>query len=283
MKETRIIKTKKGHGLSATFYYPEGEVKAAVLIVSAISVSQNYYSSFASWLASKGYLVASFDYYGMGESLSGRLKDVDVTVLDWASNDCVAMVEALSNEVQDKPFYWLGHSLGGQVLGFISNRNRITKAITIAAGSGYWRENSPQLKRRAWLLWYFAAPIVTRLFGYFPGKRLNMVGDLPKGVINQWRKWCLHPENMIGVEGESGRTRFASVTIPITSLSFTDDELMSEKNISSLHGFYSAAAIDMIRISPDMIGEQRIGHFGFFKQCFQKTLWEPYLLAELER
>ncbi len=82
----------------------------------------------------------SFDYLGMGESLSGRLKDVDVTVLDWARNDCVAMVEALSNEVPDKPLYWLGHSLGGQVLGLVSNRERITKAITIAAGSGYWLE-----------------------------------------------------------------------------------------------------------------------------------------------
>ena len=283
MKEIRIIKTKKGHGISATFYFPDGEVKAAVLIVSAMAVSQNYYSNFASWLGSKGYLVASFDYLGMGESLSGGLKEVDVTILDWAQYDCVAMVDALSDEAVDKPFYWLGHSLGGQVLGLVSNRERITKAITIAAGSGYWLENSPQLKKRAWLLWYFVAPIATRLFGYFPGKRLNMVGDLPEGVITQWRKWCLHPDYMVGVEGEPVRALFSSVVMPITSLSFTDDELMSENNIRSLHGFYSAAEIDMIRISPDMIGEKKIGHFGFFKVCFKETLWQPYLLTELEK
>jgi len=156
MKEIRTVKTKKGYGISATFYYPENEVKAAVLIVSAMSVNQHYYSNIASWLADKGYLVASFDYFGMGESLSGRLKDVDVTVLDWAENDCVAMLEILSSEVQDKPIYWVGHSLGGQLLGLVSNSERLTKAITIAAGSGYWRENAPQLKRRAWILWYFA-------------------------------------------------------------------------------------------------------------------------------
>jgi predicted alpha/beta hydrolase len=225
--------------------------------------------------------VASFDYLGMGQSLSGALKDVDVSILDWARNDCASMVEALSNEVPDKPFYWLGHSLGGQVLGLVKHRERITKVITIAAGSGYWLENSPQLKRRAWFLWYLVAPVATWIFGYFPGKRLGLVGDLPKSVINQWRRWCLHPEYMVGVEGDSVRNAFASVTLPITSLSFTDDELMSEKNINSLHGFYTSSQKTMIRIAPADIGEKRIGHFGFFNERFRQSLWRPYLLSEL--
>ncbi len=54
MKEIRTVKTKKGYRISATFYYPENEVKAAVLIVSAMSVNQHYYSNIASWLADKG-------------------------------------------------------------------------------------------------------------------------------------------------------------------------------------------------------------------------------------
>jgi len=45
------VKTNNGYQLSATFYIPDGEVKAAVLIVPAMGVSQKYYSSFASWTA----------------------------------------------------------------------------------------------------------------------------------------------------------------------------------------------------------------------------------------
>ena len=282
MTEIRTIKTQKGHLLKAVFYTPDSKAKAAVLIVPAIGVSQYYYRAFSEWLCSHGYLVATFDYIGMGLSLSGKLKDVDTSVISWAENDCSTMVKAVSDEMSDIPLYWIGHSLGGQVLGFVKHQERISKVITIAAGSGYWLENSPQLKKRAWLLWYFVAPIATQIFGYFPGKRLNMVGNLPKGVIKQWRSWCLHPEYMVGVEGDSVKALFSSMQVPITSFSFTDDELMSEKNITSLHGFYSSAVKNMIRISPEMIGAKKIGHFGFFKKSFEETLWKKYILTELE-
>ena len=75
---------------------------------------------------------------------------------------------------------------------------------------------------------------------------------------------------------------FNSVATPITSISFTDDELMSEKNVKSLHGFYSAAPKTMIRISPQDIGVKRIGHFGFFKERFEHNLWLPQLLPLLD-
>jgi len=108
-----------------------------------------------------------------------------------------------------------------------------------------------------------------------------MVGDLPRGVIMQWRKWCLHPEYMVGAEGKSVRALFAAIQVPITSLSFTDDELMSEENINSLHSFYTSSSKKMLRISPDDIAENRIGHFGFFKQRYKCSLWQTYLLPEL--
>jgi len=282
VKKIQLIKRKKNHQISATFYIPDGESIAAVLIVPAIAVSQNYYSNFAVWLSNKGYLVATFDYYGMGQSLTGKLKNIDTNIIDWAENDSAAMVETLSKMTPNKPLYWIGHSLGGQVLGFLPNLSLVTKVITIAAGSGYWLENSPALKKRAWLLWYFAAPLATKICGYFPGKQLHMVGDLPKGVINQWRRWCLHPEYLMGVENEEVRAAFNSVVIPITSISFTDDELMSEKNTDSLHRFYSAAPKTMIRISPQEIGVKRIGHFGFFKEEFENNLWQLKLLPLLE-
>ncbi|HHO58646.1 MAG TPA: alpha/beta fold hydrolase [Thiotrichales bacterium] len=280
-KETRSIRTQKGRVLSAVVYTPE-QTRATILIVPAIGASQKYYSAFALWLAAKGYLVATFDYSGMGQSLSCELKKLDVNVIDWAENDCSAMVEALSEMLPGGPLYWVGHSLGGQTLGFINNTALVSKAITIAAGSGYWRENSPALKKRAWLLWYFAAPVMTKIFGYFPGKRLNMVGDLPRGVIEQWRRWCLHPQYMLGVEGDAVKKKFDAIDIPITAISFTDDELMSAKNVASLHSFYSNAPKTMIRLSPQEVGVERIGHFGFFKDCYQQTLWQNIFLPLIE-
>ncbi len=280
--EVQVVVTKNQQQLSARFYSPEGETRAAVLIVPAMGVTQRYYASLATWLATQGYLVATFDYYGIGSSQSGALRNTHVTITEWAKVDCEAMVAVISNRVAGKPLYWIGHSLGGQILGMVPNNRYITKAITIACGSGYWPENVPSLRWKAWWLWFIVAPLTTRLFGYFPGKRLRKVGDLPEGVMNQWRKWCLHPEYMVGVEGDNIRKKYSEVDIPITSFSFTDDELMSEKNISSLHGFYSMSRKKMSRLSPDDIGVKHIGHFGFFKDKFKKSLWQDYLLAELQ-
>ena len=279
--ELQKIDTESGRQLCATFYFPGSEIKGAILIAPAMGVNQNYYASFASWLTTQGYMVATFDYSGVGLSQFEHLRDSKVTITDWARFDCAAMIQAVSVRSTGKPFYWIGHSLGGQIFGLVPNYKHITKVVTIASGSGYWPENAPSLKWRAWWLWYVVAPVAIKLYGYFPGKRLRKVGDLPKGVMNQWRKWCLHPEYVVGVEGETVRAEYSLVMTPITSFSFTDDEFMSERNINSLHGFYSSSLKTMSRISPEDIGVRHIGHFGFFKAKFEKHLWENYLLPEL--
>jgi predicted alpha/beta hydrolase len=236
---------------------------------------------FATWLSEQGYLVATFDYSGTGLSNNGDIRKLKLDIVDWARFDCDAMINAISDLAPNKPIYWLGHSLGGQILGFVSNRNRITKAVTIATGSGYWKENAPSLKRKVWWLWYVVAPLATRLFGYFPGKRLGKVGDLPRGVMDQWRRWCLDPEYAVGAEGHDARAAFAAVTTPITSLSFDDDEMMSLRNTTSLHACYENAPRTMKRIAPQNVGARQIGHFGFFKAKFKDSLWQKYLLPEL--
>ena len=86
---------------------------------------------------------------------------------------------------------------------------------------------------------------------------------------------------LVGVEGEPMRQAFAAVRTPLTSLSFSDDEMMSARNTESLHGFYSSAPITMQRIAPAEIGATRIGHFGFFRRSFADNLWAPRLLPEL--
>ena len=279
--QRQIVTAKNGRTIQATIFRPQGEVKAAVLIVAAMGVSQGYYAKFASWLAEQGYAVATFDYSGTGASRVGDPRRVDGDILDWARFDCDAMVDATACIAPGRPLYWIGHSLGGQILGFVPDLHRIAKMITVATGSGYWLENSWALRWRVWFFWFVFAPLLIRKYGYFPGKRFRVVGDLPRGVIQQWRRWCLDPEYAVGAEGASAREKFASVTLPITAISFTDDEMMSERNTASLHAFYSGAPRVMKRIAPRDIGVARIGHFGFFSARFKEALWRNVLLPEL--
>lgn len=278
--ETEVT-TADGFALAARHFPAAGTARGTVLIVPAMAAGQGYYAPLAGWLAEHGFDVTTFDYRGIGRSRRGPLRGFHADVMTWAQLDCAAMIEASAARAQGQPLYWIGHSLGGQIFPFVPNRERVAKMVTVATGSGYWRENAPPLKRFAWWLWYVVAPLSLRLFGYFPGKRLRKVGDLPYGVMEQWRRWCLNPDYAVGVEGEPARAAYAAVRTPLTAISFTDDEYMSARNTASLHGFYVNAPQTHKRFAPHQLGVRRIGHFGFFRAEQAPVLWQPHLLPEL--
>jgi predicted alpha/beta hydrolase len=272
------------HALAARLFSPGDSYptpRGAVIVVPAMGVSQEYYADFANWLALNGYAAITFDYRGMGHSRRGSLRGFKADIFDWARLDCNAAADALTKRFPGAPLYWIGHSLGGQILAFFPQHQRLQKAITIATGSGYWRENVWTLRSYVWWLWYFVVPVSLPLFDYFPGRKLKKVGDLPRGVMAQWRRWCLNRDYAVGAEGDPVRRQYAAVETPIVSLSFTDDEFMSARNTESLHGFYTNARRTMKRIAPGDIGVKRIGHFGFFRHRFAENLWAKHLLPEL--
>jgi predicted alpha/beta hydrolase len=264
-----------GVPLAARHYAPVGPARGAVLIASAMGVPQTFYARLAEWLANAGYHALTFDYRGTFGSRHGSLREVDANVITWARLDATAALRELQDRAPGVPLLWIGHSLGGQIVPWVPDHRELAKIITIATGSGYWRENAEPLRRRVWLFWFVAVPLTVPLLGYFPGRALRMVGDLPKGVVQQWKRWSLHPEYAAGVEPEALEL-FARVTTPITSLSFSDDEMMSEANTKSLHSFYSNAPKQLRRFTPEQLG--KVGHFGFFRK---PELWDRLLLPEL--
>lgn len=264
-----------GPRLAAQFHAGAGPVRAAVLIGGAMGVRQDYYAPFAAWLAKQGFATLTFDYRGSGASLpaGASLRGFDADLFAWA-RDMDTAIDALAARAPDVPLYVVGHSLGAQLPGMLRNRDRIDGLLSVAAGSGYWRDNAPQLKRVVLYFWHVLVPLGTLLFGYFPGKRLGTVGDLPKGVVLQWRKWCMNPRYHVGAEGAVLRDRFGAARFPIVALSITDDELMTERGTQVLIDCYANAPRRIERIAPGEAQARRIGHFGFFREQFEATLWQ---------
>jgi predicted alpha/beta hydrolase len=266
-----------GFELAGTLHGDPATANAAVLIAPAMGVPQGYYAEFARWMAAQGRLVLCFDYRGMGASRppshARTLRGFEADIVTWAERDAAGALAWLKARAPDVPLHWIGHSLGGQILGLLPDRELVDSAVTVASGSGYWRENAPQLRRFVWWMWYVLVPLVLPLAGYFPGRRLKKVGDLPRGVMAQWRRWCLSPHYMMGEGGPALRQRYAALQVPMLALSFSDDEFMSRRNIESLHGFYAGAAKAMRHIAPSERGLRRIGHFGFFRPQHQPSLW----------
>ena len=257
-------------------YTPVGAACGSVVIGGAMGVRQEFYAPFARWLCAQGWRVTTFDYRGSGDSMpaghGASLRGFKADLFDW-TRDYEAAIEHAHAAAPDQPLYLLGHSLGAQLPGLLRNQQKISGLLSVAAGSGYWRENAPKLKRIVPYFWFFLVPLATRLCGYFPGRKLRKVGDLPAGVMLQWRKWCLNPRYSVGAEGELARQCYANARFPVLALSITDDELMTLRGTHSLVNLYENAPREVQRIAPADIAVRRIGHFGLFRSEHEAVLW----------
>src|SRR6185295_3867468 len=189
-----------------------GTPRATLLIAGAMGVRSDFYAPLARYLAENGVHAFTFDYPFEGD------------LFGWTRYLDERLVEA-RDAAPGLPLLYLGHSLGGQLLGVLPHATEVKAALTVTAGSGYYRFND-RMPLRVRLFWFGMIPLLTPLFGYFPGKRLRMVGDLPKGVAWQWRKWCLHPEYLLA-EGDEWRSAFDRIRIPIRGYSFEDDHIVT--------------------------------------------------------
>ena len=275
----QTLRVDESTTLALCAYEPEGAPRASVVIGGAMGVRQDYYAAFAQWLAGQGFRVTTFDYRGHGDSLVGPMREVRADLFDWA-RDYEAVIAAARAAQPDLPLYLLGHSLGAQLPGLLRNPGQVDGLLSVAAGSGYWRDNAPRLKRMVPYFWWVLVPLATRLWGYFPGRTLRKVGDLPAGVILQWRRWCLSPTYSVGAEGPAVAQSYGAVRFPVLALSMSDDELMTLRGTHNLVNLYTNAPTRVERIAPQDVKALRIGHFGFFREQFRQSLW-PRAAAQL--
>ena len=268
-RDTLTITADDGRALPATWYEPTGVAPVGVVVIApAMATPASYYAAFATWLATHGYRTLTFDLRGMESVAAMKAEDADV--LRWFGDMASALDLAL--DTADRlPVSWVGHSLGGQAVPFVDH-SRLARIVTVASGTGYWRLNAPAVRWRAPLLWRGIAPVASRAAGYYPGRRLGILHDLPTGVMRQWGRWCMH-EEYLGVDVPNAADRFASVTTPMTSLSFTDDELMTSASIADLHDRFVNADQIHQRYSPAQLEVERMGHHGFFRARHQ-DLWD---------
>ncbi|PWN02435.1 hypothetical protein DJ010_11825 [Nocardioides silvaticus] len=260
-----------GRALPITTFEPEGEPRGVVLVVPAMATPSSFYSSFAAHLAARGRRAVTFDYRGTGSPAEMKAETADVD--RWFA-DVRAILDVVADDAGDLPVTWIGHSLGGQMVPFVDH-TRLASIITVTAGDGYWRRNQPGVRWLAPVMWRVIAPLAMRVAGYYPGRRLNLLGDVPSGAMRQWSRWCLHPE-YLQVDHPEAPALFAEVKAPMMSLSFTDDELMSAESIQHLHDWYSSADIVRQRYTPAQLDGRHLGHHGFFRSA-HADLWDELL------
>lgn len=278
--QTTTLTAADGFALAATLFAPAGPPRGGVLIAGAMATPQTHYRAFAGWLAQQGFVVLTFDYRGTHASGGDRVARIDASFDTWGQQDVSAAARALAEHAPGVPLSYLGHSLGGQLFASCTEQALFGRAVLVASGSGYW----PRLRRAVPRWGLFLAtqvwgPLLTPLFGYFPGARLRKVGNLPAGVIRQWTHWCRHPDYL--ARDADQRERFERVTTPITYLYAADDEVFSDWSAERFVALFQPGTVQRREaLQAHALGVRRIGHFGYFRSRMEALLW-PQLQREL--
>jgi predicted alpha/beta hydrolase len=254
-----------------------GETGPRVLVAGALGVPQRFYAAFCSWLAARGHRVMSFDPRGIGASRRGPLRGLQVDMLGWARLDFAAALRHLAGE---DGVQVIGHSLGAHhaAMTDAATQARISHLVAVAAGAGPWRSWAAPSRRRAPLMLHIAGPLLTPLFGHFPGARLGMVADLPAGVMRQWTRWCRHPQFAWGAEPGLVMPSLQSARFPITALAISDDEAMTEHNVRTLLAALPNAPSTLRLLRPADFSLVAIGHLGAFRRS-AAALWSELAAA----
>lgn len=253
-----------GTPLVGTLFEPDQARRPAVLIAGALGVAQRHYAPFAAWLAARGHAVLTFD-----------LRGLEADLLTWSRSDFGAAVGHLVAFNGGHPVTVVGHSLGLHHAGMTdaATQARISRAIGVGSGAGYWRDWAAPSRRVAPLMLHLAGPLLIPLFGYFPGRRLRMVGDLPAAVMRQWTLWCRHPEFAWGAEPDLVCASLEAARFPVVAFSFTDDEAMTETCTRKLLAAFRHAPTNLVRLAPQEVGMACIGHLGAFRPEGSERLW----------
>jgi len=122
-------------------------------------------------------------------------------------------------------------------------------------------------------------PAMTAACGYFPGRRLGWLEDLPAGVATEWsfrrpRFELSHPR----AERPDVLARMAAVAAPILAVTMADDEFGTVPAIRRALGYYTGAARTAVRLAPADYGRKAIGHFGLFHDSHASGFWLDTLL-----
>lgn len=256
----------------------DGRPTGTIVINPATGVLARYYHRYARFLASHGFDVVTYDYRGIGDSRPERLKGCSYRWRDWGELDFDAVLRFTELHRRAGPLLVVGHSVGGFLPGLAESAPRIDRMLTVGAQYAWWGDYAPRQRLRLFLKWHLAMPAATALCGYFPGRRLGWLEDLPAGVAHEWsfrgpRFECSHPRR----ERQAVLARMAAVTAPILAVAVSDDELGTVPAIRRTLAYYTRAPREAVLLRPSDYDRERIGHFNLFHDSHAAGFWTDTL------
>jgi predicted alpha/beta hydrolase len=285
MTQTNLtITCTDGVPLSAVLVVPE-QAKAVVQINGGTGFRKEYYLKYAQYLATHGFVSLVYDYRGNASSAPQDLRNCAFNYLEYGQKDMAAVLDFLDERFPHLPKLILGHSVGGQKVGFMPNLQKVKGLVTFATGAGYLPKMKIWQGLKSYYFFYLFGPLSIALKGYVASKRFGLMEDLPRQVFLDWRLFCSKPmyffdPKIYGISVPKGQ--YDKLPFPVKVYSCSDDQICTPDNQASFwKNVHSDQGVQFSVLQPNDWGLQEIGHNGIFPSRFQETLW-PEVRKALE-
>lgn len=270
-KTDLFVPALDGYPLPATLFTRE-HPRSAIIVSPATATPRGFYRAFCQHLASLGAAVLVYDYRGTFEPVA-QLRASQALMREWGTLDFPGVVDFMRARYPNLPLDAVGHSVGGHVLMMTSRAAAIRSAVLVASQSGYWRLYRGFERQRVYAFVKVVMPVLTRIFGYFPGKRLIFGTDLAPGILYEWSRWCTSPQYFFHDPSmEQTLSNGGAFRGNLLMIGIADDPWATPQAIGALLPGFSAASIARLELDPRAYQLSAVGHMGFFRAA-SSALW----------
>jgi predicted alpha/beta hydrolase len=257
--------------LGGRVYEPEG-ARCTILVLGGIGVPQRAFRHFGAWCAPRGVRVVTVDYRGIGESPRDAAALDTATLSNWARLDAVGALRFVEERWPEQPPVLLGHSFGGQTLGFSDEFRRLAAAVLVASQFGeatHW-DGFDRLKVSAY--WNLILPSAAAVFTKQVPGWTGIGESIPAGVAREWalwgrsRGWSLAHVPFVA-------ERYAAFDRPLRAYSISDDKIAPPRAVSALLDRFRSTEPERIEVTPPELDLEKLGHLGLFRAGAER-IWQ---------
>ncbi|MEO7072175.1 MAG: alpha/beta hydrolase [Rhodanobacter sp.] len=212
---------------------PQGQWHQALLWMPAMGVPARHYLPLAQALAVRGIAVAIHEWRGIGSSNRRAGRHADWGYRELLRLDLPAARAGLHQLWPHATWFAGGHSLGGQIamLHAALADWPCAGVALVASGAPNWRV----FRHGRWLaVAYTLAPVLARLIGHLPGRRIGFGGNEARGVVADWSRSGRsgsYAARGVPVDLEDA---LAKVCVPIIGVRLADDWLAPTASLTHL-------------------------------------------------
>jgi predicted alpha/beta hydrolase len=272
VQEPEYAVTADGWPLALRHFAPaveDGKVSSILVILPAMGAHSGIYARLAAHLAAQGHPVIAADPRGMGASGPAPKRGIDYGVTEHIEWDIPAILDWARDRYPGRPIVLGGHSLGGHLGAMFAaaNPGQVQGLFLLTVSHVHYKNFSPLS-----LLLFGGFSAAARTLGYLPGHRIGWGSPIARGVVLDWAGWAL-TGRWRDSRGTDFGPLFGYVDLPMLSISFSDDTILSPKHAADrFTEFFPAAKLERWHFSPDDLAIDKAGHFDHLRGC--PVLWD---------